>query len=313
VAAVQTLRAVWLQNYAWTADGTLRWRQNKERPPGALLIQSPYDLQVRYGKKRSTTWVGYKVHPTESHDDELPHLITHVETTPATTADCQVTPDIHQALQQKELLPERHSVDSGYIDAALLVDSKQEFGVDLFGPARADFSWQSKQDQGFATKDFAFDWEKQQAICPQGHTSVSWRDGWDNRGNPVVRIKFSTNQCGPCPVNKQCTRSNPPRRPIVIRPKEQFQALQAAREREKTTAFADQYAKRAGVEGTISQGVRAFGLRQARYIGHAKTHLQHLLIAAAINVERAIRWLEQEPLAPTRQSHFARLHATVPT
>ena len=36
------------------------------------------------------------------------------------------------------------------------------------------------------------------------------------------------------------------------------------------------YAKRAGIEGTISQGVRSFGLRRARYRGEAKAHLQHV-------------------------------------
>jgi len=311
-AAVEILRQVWLQNYTWAEDGTLRWRKGKEQPPSALRIHSPYDVEVRYSKKRSTTWVGYKVHLTESHDEELPHLITHVETTPATEADCRVTDEIHQALEEKQLLPERHSVDSGYIDAELLVTSQQEYGVDLFGPTRGDFTWQAQQNEGFATQDFTIDWDNQQVQCPRGHTSVSWRDGMDNRGNPVVRIKFSTNQCGPCPVNKQCTRSDPPRRPIVIRPEAQFKALQAARQREKTDAFAQEYGQRAGVEGTMSQSIRVFGLRRARYIGIAKTHLQHVLIATAINVVRALRWLEQVPLAQTRHSHFARLYATAP-
>ena len=312
VAAVVILRQVWLQNYTWTEVGTLRWRQSKERPPGALRINSPYDVEVRYAKKRSTIWVGYKVHLTESHDEDAPHLITHVETTLATETDCRVTDSIHQALEKKQLLPERHSVDSGYIDAELLVVSQKEHGVDLLGPARGDFTWQSQQGEGFATKDFTFDWDKQKAHCPRGQTSVSWRDGMDNRGNPVVRIKFSTNQCGPCPVNNKCTRSDPPRRPLVIRPEAQFKALHAARQREKTDTFAQEYAQRAGVEGTISQAVRVFGLRRARYIGIAKTHLQHVFIAAAINVVRVIRWLEQEPIAQTRQSHFARLCAVAP-
>jgi transposase len=40
------------------------------------------------------------------------------------------------------------------------------------------------------------------------------------------------------------------------------------------------------VEGTISQAVRAFGLRRTRYIGLAKTHLQHVLTAIAFNLAR---------------------------
>ena len=67
------------------------------------------------------------------------------------------------------------------------------------------------------------------------------------------------------------------------------------------------YQKRAGVEGTISQGVRAFGLRQTRYIGLAKTHLQHLATAAAINLARINNWQMDVPLARTRTSRFAAL------
>lgn len=64
---------------------------------------------------------------------------------------------------------------------------------------------------------------------------------------------------------------------------------------------------RAGVEGTISQGVRAFGLRQTRYRGLAKTHLQHIATAVAMNLDRIVAWLEEIPRAATRTSRFAAL------
>jgi transposase len=66
------------------------------------------------------------------------------------------------------------------------------------------------------------------------------------------------------------------------------------------------------VEGTLSQGVRAFGLRQTRYRGLEKTHLQHMATAAAINVDRIVAWLEERPRATTRISRFAAL-APAPT
>ena len=93
----------------------------------------------------------------------------------------------------------------------------------------------------------------------------------------------------------------------TLRAERQYQAQQMAREREKTPAFKKLYARRAGVEGTISQGVRAFDLRRSRYIGMAKTHLQHLLIAIAMNLVRVVRWLSGEKPAATRQSTFVRL------
>ena len=105
----------------------------------------------------------------------------------------------------------------------------------------------------------------------------------------------------------QCTRNR--RRTLLVQPQALHEALQAARQRETTADYAAQYQKRAGVEGTISQGVRAFGLRRARYVGLAKTHLQHVLTATAINFVRVSHWLQGRPLAQTRQSSFARLMA----
>src|SRR2546427_12183057 len=76
---------------------------------------------------------------------------------------------------------------------------------------------------------------------------------------------------------------------------------------QKGAEFREKYRSRAGIEGTISQGVRAFGLRRSRYRGMEKTHFQHLVIATAINVVRTLAWLDGEPLAKTRTSKFAAL------
>jgi hypothetical protein len=66
---------------------------------------------------------------------------------------------------------------------------------------------------------------------------------------------------------------------------------------------------RAGVERTLSQGVRGFGLRRCRYIGLDKARLQHVATAAAINVSRISDWFGNVPRAATRTSPFARLVA----
>ena len=77
-----------------------------------------------------------------------------------------------------------------------------------------------------------------------------------------------------------------------------------------TAAFKAQYAQRAGVEGTHSQAIRRCGLRRSRYIGLAKTHLQHLLTAVALNVIRLGEWWLGTPRAKTRCSPFAALRVT---
>ncbi len=60
--------------------------------------------------------------------------------------------------------------------------------------------------------------------------------------------------------------------------------------------FRSQYALRAGVESSLSQGTRRFDLRQSRYLGLARTHLQQLLNATAMNVVRVIAWLRGRAL-----------------
>ena len=94
---------------------------------------------------------------------------------------------------------------------------------------------------------------------------------------------------------------------MTIRPESQYKALQKARQREPTAEYQADYALRSGIEGTLSEGVRAHGLRRSRYIGLAKTHLQHLMTAAAINCKRIHNWLAGVPHAATRTSQFVRL------
>lgn len=305
VSAVEVLRQVWLQQYV-VLDGELTWREAKDMPPNSQRIESPYDVEARNKTKRSQNWTGYTVHVTETCDKETPNLITHVETTPASTNEVEMTAPIHQALQEKDLLPGEHLVDAAYVDAENLVSSGSEYGVDLCGPAQPDPSWQSKDESAFDIACFAIDWEAQQVICPQGKVSRSWYSRTE-RGLPVIQVRFSTTDCTGCTARSQCTRAKTSARVLTFKPKVQYEALQAARQRQKTPAFKERYKTRAGVEGTISQGTRAFGLRRSRYIGLAKTHLQHILIAAAINLTRAVAHSMGFSKAQTRVSHFAAL------
>jgi transposase len=251
--------------------------------------------------------VGYKVHLTETCEDDAPHLIVHVATTPAPVADGAVTPVIHAALRGSELLPDKQIADTAFVDAELLVDSRREYGVDLIGPTRPDYRWQSRAGEGFAASDFTIDWDQQEATCPEGRTSLSWSPAVDRGHNEVIKIKSSAKDCGACPARDRCTEAK--RRSITVRPRDQYEALHAARSREASAEYRADYNRRAGIEGTISQGVRACGLRRSRYIGEAKAHLQHIATAAAINVTRISDWLAERPREVTRTSAFARLMA----
>ncbi len=89
----------------------------------------------------------------------------------------------------------------------------------------------------------------------KGPTSSSWTPAIDHRKNEVIKIKFSTTDSRSCPRLTSCTSSQSPtpRRLITVRPRQQHEALQAARRREQTRAFAKQYARREGIEATISE------------------------------------------------------------
>lgn len=306
VPAVAVLRRVWIQQY-YTPDPAVRWRTAADVPPSSVMISSPYDPDARFSQKRSTEWLGYKVHLTETCDEETPHLITNVETTPATTSDFVMTAVIEEQLAERELLPSEHLVDAGYVTAEQLVRSQQHHDVTLVGPAAEDPSWQAKAKQGYDVAHFVLNWEAQAATCPQGQTSTLWVPGRDRHGQAVVHIRFARTDCQRCLVRAACTQSAAQPRMLTVRPKEQHEALQAARRRQTTEAFQQQYAARAGVEGTISQAVRGADLRRSRYIGLAKTRLHHLITGAAMNLLRVGAWFLDVPRAQTRRSPFLAL------
>jgi transposase len=308
---VKIMRQVWVQQY-YTEDSVVKWRSDKCLPPHKLLITSPYDVEARNRTKRNYNWNGYVVHLTETCDPDTPNLITHVETTPATTADVQVIDDIHTDLARQNLLPQQHIVDTAYVAAEQLVTSQTEHQIDLLGPVHRDTSWQAKAREGFDITGFTIDWETQTVTCPQGHSNQSWHVRQAPHDHTVINVRFKPAECRVCPERAKCTKSKHNRpRVLTLKPQVEYEALSAARARQQTAQFKTQYKKRAGVEGTISQGTRTFNLRRSRYIGLAKTHLQHTLIAAAINLSRAFAWVEHVPRAITRKSSFAALGCAV--
>lgn len=64
--------------------------------------------------------------------------------------------------------------------------------------------------------------------------------------------------------------------------------LHADRTRQETEAFKHYDRRRAGIEGTISQGSHGFDLPYACYRGLAKTTLQHRVVVLALNLARLL-------------------------
>ena len=251
-------------------------------------------------------WVGYKVHLTESCDKGLPHLITDVHTTAATATDVKQLAPIQHRFAASGLLPRQLLADSSYVCGSNLVSSHAR-RIDLIGLAYNDNTWQAKADEGFDVANFRIDWEEKAVSCPQGRRSIRWSGTRTARGRSMIHIDLSPDDCTACPSRSSCTRAKDLPRTLTLQPKEEHEAIQRAGKRQKTEDFASLYSQRAGIEGTVSQGVRAVGLRQARYRGLKKTHLQELATATAVNVGRIANWLNDIPTAVTRRSRLAAL------
>jgi transposase len=312
--AVEVLRRVWTRHFVREdgapPGGGVRLRAKDEPPPPATEpVASPYDPEARFRTRSGTSWVGYVVHLSESCEDDAVNLITHALTTVATVHEARCTEAIHRALLDKGLVPSEHLVDAAYVDAELLVRGREAMGIDLVGPPRPNPSWQAKVEGGYTLDRFEVDWDKERVRCPQGRLSSAWSRQVDHAGAPYVSVMFRKADCGACPARPPCTRDEHQTRHLKLLPRAEHEALKAARERLATEEGRRRYARRAGIEGTISQGVRAFGLRRSRYRGLAKTHLQHVATAAAVNLERLAAWFRAVPRAATRTSRFAALAA----
>lgn len=177
-----------------------------------------------------------------------------------------------------------------------------------FGSAPGNPSWQAQAALGFDVASFTIDWQNQQVRCPQGQLSRQWNESVNQHGHPVIRVWFGRKQCQACPRRSECIQAQSQHgHSISLLPYPQHLALQAARQYQQIPEFRQRYATRAGVEGSLSQGIRAFGLQRSRYVGLAKTRLQHILTAVAINLVRLMHWWEELPKAQTRVSRFQAL------
>ncbi len=310
VASVHMLRQVWQQYYD-LSDGKAKWRAGPQAGEAEGIIRSPYDPEARTGKKRETTWFGYKVHLTETCALEttedaqvgaMPQLIVEVQTTVANVQDVDMTEVIEEDLAQHHLTPDEQIVDTGYVDAELLVKSQEHYGIKLLGPVLSDNSWQAKAGKGFDVAHFQLDWHNRQATCPQGQTSARWSPAGER-----MEVVFAREVCAVCPRRSDCTKSSTTGRVLHVRPQAAHEALQQRRHEQETPAFRQAYQTRAGIEGTLSQAVRGMGIRRSRSDGLHKVELQHVFTAVAINLVRIDAVLTQTPRGKTRRSNFMRL------
>jgi transposase len=190
VPAVALLRRVWIQ-HSW-GDGTqLQWRAADHLPPAARCISSPDDPETHDARQHPTPWVGDNVPSTATCAEDLPPLITHIATTPGPTADGATPPQIHAAVQPRGLLPGPHRVDTGFLDADLWVQRRDDSAVERLGPTRLDSHGHARAGAGCDAPHVQLDGDRQHATCPAGTTRISWTPASDHRQTAVLKVQGS--------------------------------------------------------------------------------------------------------------------------
>ncbi len=192
VATVKELGIVWQQQYE-QQEGTVRLRNKDDLPPNAERHDFPYDPEVRYSTKRDLHWIGYKVHLTETCEDEQVHVLTHVETTYGRWPMSRCCPPSMKRSAPQAYRQLRTMWMQATWEVEVLLAEQQTKGIHLVGPVRPDPGWQAQQHTGYDTSQFVFDWQAKQATRPQGRTSVTWTERAEQRsGRPIVGVEFAT-------------------------------------------------------------------------------------------------------------------------
>jgi transposase len=289
------LQRVFLENYTVDAAGCA----HKTRAPPTGAVQNPHEPEAQWSSKSTAqdkTWVGYKAQVAETVQDEprqahepTANFLTAIVTQNAPASD---KPGMAEVLSEQHAMgldsPSTLYVDGNYVYSETLNDAREQ-GRELRGPAPAS------PDRGkvFTVDAFDVHVEERYAICPANERSSNCsRLEEQSTGKVDFRIEWSQTVCSTCPLLAKCVSDGQNHRTVVVG--EHHSLLQARRQEMQTEAFKQEMHRRNGIEGTQSELVRGYGLRQARYRSQAKVRLQNYLIGAACNIRRLFRRLAWE-------------------
>lgn len=249
-----------------------------------------YDTTARYARHgHIINWKGFAAHLTETCAPGSVNVITDVATTPATTNDAQALRGIHTRSARRGLLPAEHLVDGGYTSLVHLDHAAREHQVTVSGPLPGNPTAQHRKNEGYDRDDFHIDFERREVTCPQGQVSAGWHGPYPTSSPtaaPLIVARFTKSQCHPCPVRTQCTSSRDGARNIGFPPRELRDLQIRVRAEQQTPDWKARHAVRSGIEGTMNEFAHGHGMRRCRYHGEPKAHLQHVLTAIAVNIER---------------------------
>jgi len=260
------------------------------KSPGCVV--NPHDPDCQWsakGPNGSKPWQGYKAQIAETlSDDATPktdgeptdQFVVDITTTMAIVSDFEGMTQTLEAQEERGFEPPSELyVDTGYVSDDSLHE-QQERGTNLVGPAR-----QAPQHfKGYAADRFNVLNNKGYAVCPAGKKSVH-RCLIDDSSSKDAYYRYEWGRhCDQCQQQKQCNNRKNGRRELVVGLHHDL--LQARRIEMQTKEFKKRMNQRAGVEGTVSECKRGYGLGRTRYRGLENTTLANYMIGAAVNVHR---------------------------
>jgi Transposase DDE domain/Transposase len=173
---------------------------------------------------------------------------------------------------------------SDLIDAHLAVLAALRLDTGRLPVPRAD-----DDREGHARDDFRAGYDRREVTCPQGQVSKGWHGPCPTSSPdaaPLIVARFTKGQCRSCPARAACTTSGDGKRTVGFPPRELYELQVRDRAGQQDPAWHKRYAVRSGVEETACDLARGHGMRHCRYRAQPKAHLQHVLTAIAVNIER---------------------------
>ena len=271
-------------------------------------LQSPYDPDATYGHKGK----GYEAQIAETCDDDNPYqVITGTAVNGAHESDHNGLLPMLDQLDESRMKPEEMQADTTYGSGENIVESAKR-GVDLQAPVQdpnapprlehfAEPVWEQSQSESCDDKDeqrseapeadigldeFTFNATFDTVVsCPAGHPPTQQ----DDSGGVVFAV-FSAAFCSVCPFASRCPTRELANGDRQFRRAPSTIATECRQAEQQTSAFKENYKKRAGIESTNQELKGRHGMGVLRIRGKPRVTLSVHLKALALNVKRAMEY-----------------------
>ncbi len=235
-------------------------------------LVSVHDPEMRHGRKSAAKrFDGHKGAVAVDTDEQL---ITAVDVLAGNAPDAEDAVDLVEQTEQRT----ECAVEETYGDCAYGTGDTRQAFAEAGRTLHAKVPAMTNGDR-FPKTAFIIDLDAGTCTCPGGHTTDDLR----HTSGGQAGFFFPATTCVACPLRAQCVQNvaGPGGRTIALHPQEA--RLQQARAFQASDAFDAVRRRRQAAEHRLARLVQ-LGIRQARYVGRAKTLFQFALAAAVANL-----------------------------